>query len=62
MGVTASTKVSIVCFIAFYPTKTRLEGRNCYADKLLFSNCVVVIFILNTLADNEMGTSCVCRR
>ena len=45
---------TVVRCIGFHPTKTIM---NCYADKLLFSNClrIAVLYTLNTLMNNETG-------
>ena len=47
------------CHFYRFPTITRLECGNYYADMLLFSTCLRIAISLNTLTDNEMGTSCV---
>ena len=37
-GVTATAEPSAIRFISFHPTKPHLDGRNYYADRLLFLN------------------------
>ena len=40
-------KKSVVRFIIFQTTKTHLDMGNYYADKLLFSNCLLTAVILS---------------
>ena len=47
------------CKLYRFPTTTRIDCGNYYADMLLFSTCLRIAISLNTLTDNEVGTSCV---
>ena len=44
-GTIATAETSVVCFKAFHPTKTHLEGGNYCADKLLFSTGLRIAII-----------------
>ena len=56
--VNTTAKAFVVSFICFQPTKTPLEDRNCYADKLVFSKLyIAVILTLNTPKANDVGTA-----
>ena len=69
MGITATRETAIVSYLVgskfcrFLP-KTRIEGGNYYANKLLFSNCFAYCSdcTLTTPKVNEVGTSCVWPR
>ena len=63
-GLTATAEISIVSVFSFHSTVTHLGGGNCYADKLLFLNClrIAVIVTLDTLTDDKEGTSCAWSR